>query len=570
MPFLAVRRTLNLSRHRLLQLSRHYTDLPKSICETLANIPRRHRRRAIHEAQQALSDYLHVTRSLPFAHADSISRNSIHSLSDVISKIDFSVITTFSETFSQFLRYNPIDELGFFYESIGIDYKDVPSVLPARKFFITEEFRAYRVACVLSGFGFAWNRLGKLYMEEAWIFDEEPEELSKRLLCLKNYGFKSAAVVGMCLAFPELLGSGSEFRNVDGLLDDLKRVNDLVRFEHNDADRWYNICKNIGVFYGIGFERGTVRNLMDTSISVFVDYSNEIFLKSIEYFCELDVPKKDVVMLLHLKPAILGFDLETPHFSILELLKHFGMSVEELESVRLEFPYVLGWNEMANLPSVMRALDRHNWFFSQLNNGGHELLGTYVMKEPMRNVRGFINDELSKATSAKHPNFMLNKLNSLLQIGFGANEKTMKLLYVMHGSGPELQARFDLLICMGADHSSLCKALSHAPRILNQNVESIQKKVDFLFNDLGLCFLNLYQFPAFLCFSLENRIKPRIRFQVWLEQKGACRKKYCLSSIIAASERTFITRISLNHPAAPKHWFERFLTRNNSDSCLCI
>ncbi|KAL9683639.1 hypothetical protein QQ045_015464 [Rhodiola kirilowii] len=235
-----------------------------------------------------------------------------------------------------------------------IDYDDVPSFLPARKFFINEEFRAYKVACVLSGFGFAWNRLGRLYKDEAWIFDMEPEELSNSLLCLKSFGFQSAAVTGMCLAFPELLRSGSESRNVDGMLSDLKKVNDLVRFVHNDAD------------------------------------------KCIKYFCRLDVEKKDVVMLLHQIPEILSFDLETRHFSVLEFLKHFGMSVEELDLVKQKFPYVLGWNKMANLPSVMKAMDRQKWFFSQLKNGSHELLSTYVMKEPMRSVRGFLSDELGK------------------------------------------------------------------------------------------------------------------------------------------------------------------------------
>ncbi|KAL9682600.1 hypothetical protein QQ045_014402 [Rhodiola kirilowii] len=40
------------------------------------------------------------------------------------------------------------------------------------------------------------------------FFIRSLEELSNRLLCLKSFAFKSAAVIGMCLAFPELLGIG--------------------------------------------------------------------------------------------------------------------------------------------------------------------------------------------------------------------------------------------------------------------------------------------------------------------------------------------------------------------------
>ncbi|KAK9120888.1 hypothetical protein Syun_018505 [Stephania yunnanensis] len=128
---------------------RHYTTLRK--LPKLQKIPIKRRSQAILLAQQALIEYLHSTRSIPFTHAENITKNSLVSLSDLISKVDFSP-QTFSRSFPRFLRYHPIDEFDFFFESIGIPYWEIKGF-----------------------FGFPWNKLGKLYEEESLVFDEDPD-----------------------------------------------------------------------------------------------------------------------------------------------------------------------------------------------------------------------------------------------------------------------------------------------------------------------------------------------------------------------------------------------------------
>ena len=65
--------------------------------------------------------------------------------------IDSFYASTFSKSFCKLLRYQPINEFEFFFESIGIDHNDVPKLLPQNKFFFSEDGSIMNVAFCLSG-----------------------------------------------------------------------------------------------------------------------------------------------------------------------------------------------------------------------------------------------------------------------------------------------------------------------------------------------------------------------------------------------------------------------------------
>lgn len=155
----------------------------------------------------------------------------------------------------------------------------------------------------------------------------------------------------------------------------------------------------------------------------------------------------------------------------------------------------------------------------------------------------------------------MNKLKFLHGIGYGENILTMKVLSSLHGTDQELQERFDCLLRMGIEFSRLCLMIRTAPKILNQKSEILEQKVNFLCWEIGSSLQYLDIFPAFLCFDLEKRMKPRYRFHMWLKKKGLCSRDYSIASIMATSEKNFVARIFGFHPAAPKHWFESFSYR---------
>ncbi|KAJ9171200.1 hypothetical protein P3X46_014595 [Hevea brasiliensis] len=538
-------------------LCRYFSSLPG--LRNLSKIPSKYRPKAIREAQQALTDYLHSTRLLPFAYAEHISKNSLVSLSNLIASIDFSA-SDFSRSVRKFLRYHPINEFEFFYESIGIDYNEVHGFLPTKNFFFSEDGSVLSAACALAGFGFPWNKLGNLYKEESSIFSRGSEELSSRLDGFREYGFSNISVIGICLAFPYVL-SGELVGEIDALFDDMKRFFldfDMGSCVEGNVDAWYEICMKIRVFYDLGFEKGKLGDLIGKSKSIFVDYPVKVFVQKAEFFGRFGVRNEDVGLLLLQRPEIWNYDMEKPLISVKGLLKHFGFSDEEVIVIAHKYPHVLGRNKMANLPHVMRAMDLHVWFFNKIKDGNHQLIASYAMRDPDEDLDKEFSDSLERIRVSRTPTHTMYKVDFLLGIGFGENALTAKVLAHMHGTSSELQERFDCLLHLGIAFSKLCMMIRTMPKILNQKPEMLEQKVNFLCQDLGSSLQELDIFPAYLCFNLESRIKPRCRFHMWLTDKGLCTRKYSMASIVATSEKNFVARIYGIHPAALKHWFECF------------
>lgn len=204
-------------------ISRHFSSnsiTPKLLkLKNLYKIPAKDRPKAIQQAQKVLTDYLHETKNLPFAFAEHISKNSLLSLSEIISKVDYSP-KEFKGSLSRFLRYHPIDEFLFFYESIGVSYDKIVGFLPAGKMFLSDDYRVFDIACGLWVFGFPWDKLGELCKDG--VFERDLCELNERVVGFKEYGFSNVMVVGICLAFPFVLSGKCD--DIDGLFDVLKRV----------------------------------------------------------------------------------------------------------------------------------------------------------------------------------------------------------------------------------------------------------------------------------------------------------------------------------------------------------
>lgn len=501
---------------------------------------------------------------MPFLYAEHIGKNSLFSLSTLIKKIDFSVYT-FSRNFRKLLRYHPINEFEFFFESIGIDHSEVPGFLPANKFFFSEDGTVLNAACTLCGFGFPWNMLGKLYKEDISIFSKSSTELTNRLSEFKQHGFSNLSVVGLCLAFPRLLrGEGELGGDIEALFDDFKRV--FIEFGlgscvEGNVDACYEACRKMRVFYDLGCEKGKVGELMSRKKSLFLQCPEEILVQKAVYFSKFGIGKSEVGLLLLQSPEILNLDLETPVISVLGLLKHFGLSELELESAIKQYPHVLGRNKMVNLPNVMRALDLNDWFVQKIMSS-HELLATYAICDPNEDTDNVFINGLERIQFSRTPMHTMNKLNFLHGIGFGENALTIKVLSHLHGTSSELQERFDCLLDKGIQFSKLCKMMKTSPKILSQNPESLEQKVDFLCQDMGSSLHYLDIFPAFLCFDLENRIKPRYRFHVWLKERGLCGRSYTIASLVATSEKSFMAHLYGIHPAAPKQWLEYFSCRS--------
>ncbi|KAL0373452.1 UNVERIFIED_CONTAM: Transcription termination factor MTEF18, mitochondrial [Sesamum radiatum] len=500
---------------------RHFSKRPttSNLPKPFSKIPWKHRSRAIQESQKALTDYLHTTRALPFPCADHIACNSPQSLWKVVSEIPFSR-STFGYSFQRYLRYHPINELDFFLESIGLNCDK----------------------------------------EEAPIFVIDPSELQRKIHGIKSgYGLNSISVISICLAFPRVL-----YSEMDGLLSDLKVLfldHDLLSNVDGNVDAVLEVCEKIRMFYDLGCEMGKVGELMGRSKSIFVEHTKEVLMSKIEYFSKLNVQKDQIGLFLLSRPEIFGFDLEGRVISVSGFLEHFGLEKKEVESLQQKYPHVFGRNRMANLPHVMRSMDLGEWFFEKMKRGNHTLLVTYAIRSMEDDVDKHYMDSLKRLRAKRTYIYAVKKLNFLHSIGFGENRFAVKTLSVLSSSSSQLQLRFDCLLHCGIEYSKLCAMVKLSGKILNQHESILEKKLEFLCNDMGSSLQYLNVFPGYLCYDLEQRIKPRFELHKWLMDQGLCEKEYSLSTIIASSEKTFIARLSRIHPAAPKKWRENSLKK---------
>ncbi|CDY41166.1 BnaA09g38490D [Brassica napus] len=517
-------------RFKSAMISRNLTTAAKR-----RRVPSIYKSLAIGEAQKAVTDYLHTTRSLSYSHAEHIAANASSSIRNLILNLDFSV-ATFSKSIRRHLRYHPINEFEFFFESIGIDLGEVGEYLPEKKFFFSEDPRVLEAACALSGFGFPWNKLGRLYREERCDFLQSGEEIGLVLGRLSGVGFSTVAVAGVCLAFPSVLRGGVEV----GCL--------FVK---------------VRVFYDLGFESEEMWELMGRNRSLFVECSEEDLMRKTDYFCRFGVGKEEAALLILRNPDVMSFDLEKPVISVKGVLKHFGLSEDEVDALSLKHPHVFGRNKMKNLPHVVRALGIHERIFDKLKNGTYHLLSSYSLMELEEDIDREYQRGLEEIQNLRCKTHSFQKLDFLHQIGFAENGLTMKILQHVHGTAVEIQERFQILLDNGIDFSKACMLIRSSPKSLNQKPHSIQEKIRFLCDEMGDSLEYLEVYPAYLCFDLENRISPRFRFHKWLVEKGLSEKNYSIASIVATSEKAFIARLYGIHPAIPKHYFERFSYRKD-------
>ncbi|KZV41594.1 hypothetical protein F511_15363 [Dorcoceras hygrometricum] len=525
-----------------ITVSRQFSNtsiLPKPF----SNIPWRHRSKAIQEAQTALIDYLHTTRSMPFVYAENIATSSPNSLGKIVSKIPFSP-STFSKSFQRFLRYHPVNELDLFLESIGlnVDENGNPLFCMLAKNFFLSDCKQFDSACALAGIGFPWCKLGLLCREECLILDFDKCVLKRRFNEIKDaYGLSSVNVIGICLVWPRVLSG-----EMDDLLKDMKIAfvdYGLAGSVEDTVDAMLEVCNKLRLIYDLGCEFGKVGELIGKSKRVLVDYSEEALVRKIEYFCKLNVRKDEIVLFLLSRSEIFGFDMEKRVISVKGFLEHFGLRGKDLTSLEQKYPHVFGRNKITNLPNVMRSLDLGVWFFEKMKNGDHSLFSTYTLRHSKEGLDKIYENNLIKIQAKRTHFHSMVKLDFLHRVGFGENKFAVKAFVRLNSSGSQLQQRFDYLLSCGIGYSSLCAMVKHA-NILNQQEPVLKQKLDFLCIDMRSSFKYLDIFPGYLCYDLEKRIKPRYEIHKWLVEEGFCKIKYSIATIVATSEKKFNARIS--------------------------
>ncbi|KAK9291252.1 hypothetical protein L1049_009440 [Liquidambar formosana] len=191
------------------------------------------------EAQAALLEYLHGTRSLPFMDAENMSKNSPHFLNKLLKKVENDV--DFGRSISRFLRYHPINEFEPFFESLGLRPSDYDPLLPRNLMFLSDDNKLLENYHVLCNYGIPRNKIGKIYKEAMEVFQYDNGVLLLKLQAYEELGLSQITIIKVIASSPYLLigDVNSAFVKV---LEKLKSVGIECRWieEHLSEENSYN------------------------------------------------------------------------------------------------------------------------------------------------------------------------------------------------------------------------------------------------------------------------------------------------------------------------------------------
>ncbi|WVZ65950.1 hypothetical protein U9M48_015230 [Paspalum notatum var. saurae] len=560
----------------VLHLRRFFATDAVPAPSKLRNLPYRLRHVAVPVGRAAISEYLHSTRCLASSHADSIAAHSPLSLLSFLAALP-RVPSSFPTAelpalLRRHLNFHPLNELPFFLESIGAP---ATATAPCSDLmFLADHPSLLGAVTALAHFGFPWSHLGLLF--PAVLLGVPPNLISTRLAALETrlHRLPRAAIIAACLTFPSLLEG--DISDCDPLVKDLvstfRELGPDFR-SSNDIEAFSGVCRRMRIFYDAGAEIGSIGGLVRGSQGVFLQLGETRIAERLQFFKELGMEAKELGRFLLSNARVFDIDFSDVVISVPEYLRRVGLAEDEIDAAVEKHPYVVGKNNLENLPRVLRAMGLDHRFLEKILVGGESLryLSPYfVLEDDSYNAhveKAFL-DGMAKVKADRKAHYVDTKLDFLKNIGYGENEITAKLTLVLHSSKDLLLERFNCLLERGVEYKMLCRILNICPKALNQRKDTINEKLNYLTEELGYSLEYLDCFPAFLCFDLENRVKPRYAMLRWLQEHGLLTKRLAPATVLANSEKRFIATLYLAHPAAPKLWLECFSSRVHMECYL--
>ncbi|WJX83968.1 hypothetical protein P8452_66588 [Trifolium repens] len=156
----------------------------------------------IKEAQSALLEYLHSTRSLQFLDADNMCKNSPFFLQNLVEKsLKNENTINAKRSISRYLRYHPINEFEPFFESLGLKPSEYTHLLPRGLIFLNDDPLLMENYHTLCNYGVPRSKMGKIFKLAPQVLSFENGVLSLKLKAYENLGV-SPSILMNAVAFP--------------------------------------------------------------------------------------------------------------------------------------------------------------------------------------------------------------------------------------------------------------------------------------------------------------------------------------------------------------------------------
>uniref|UniRef100_A0A2P2ISC5 Uncharacterized protein n=1 Tax=Rhizophora mucronata TaxID=61149 RepID=A0A2P2ISC5_RHIMU len=499
------------------------------------------------EAQDALFDYLHSTRSYSFTDAEHVSKNSPQFLQNLLSKIDSD--KNVARSLRKFLQYNPINEFEPFFESLGLSPSEASSLLPRHLMFLSDDHVLLENFHALSNYGIPRGKMGKMYKEAREIFRGENVSLAMKLQFYENLGLGKSTVIKLVSCCPTLLVGGIDHEFVT-ILEKLNRLglkNDWIGgyLSEHDSFNWRRMLDMMDFLEKVGYNKEQLHYLFKTRPTLVLEGSGKKVYVLFGRLFKLGLKMNDISSLFIQNPQALSVKCAKNLDRAVDFFLDIGMGVEETGSIIATHIELLCSCSLKRPNTVCKELD-----FSK------DGLCQIIREDPKKFFSSAfkLRAKSTKEVVSKTPSNRTEKIAFLLKLGYVENsDEMMRALKKFRGRGDQLQERFDCLVQAGLDYHVVSSLVRQAPMVLNLTKDVIEKKINCLTNCLGYPVHTLAAFPTYLCYDME-RINQRFTMYAWLRDRGAAKPMLSLGTILACSDARFVKYFVDAHPEAPTIW----------------
>ncbi|XP_047942160.1 transcription termination factor MTEF18, mitochondrial-like [Salvia hispanica] len=499
------------------------------------------------QAQSALVEYFHLTRSLRIMDAENMGKNTPEFFNRLMKIVDIDDDSKIKHSVMRFLRYHPVNEFEPFFESIGLDYSEYVEYLPRNLMFLCDDELLLDNYYVLYNYGIERNRIGKIFKEANEVFRYDLGSLQIKLRSLENLGLRRSLVAKIVAASPHLLrGDVDEFVE---FLEMLKMVEIGCEWLsknicEEDSYCWKCMLQLMCFLCKLGWSEKQVGELIKQHPDLLLKCSGRVTFGLIGLLLKFGATKSDLHTLFHQFPQIPVLKFTKNLHTSYMFLSEIDMAARDIGKIVCSYPALLGSIELKKVNSILSLLSCGRNRLCQMVNDDPFTLEAWVLGRRVERLE----------TQKRADKSMALKTEFLISLGFSENSEDMeKSLKMLRGRGVELQERFDCLVKNGLSREETIRMVRISPQILNQTRDVIETKIRLFFEELGYGVSDLLTHPKIISYTIK-RVKLRLLMYRWLKGQGAVRPGLSLSTLLATTDEEFFRAYVAPHARGLEFW----------------
>ncbi|CAI9097407.1 OLC1v1033827C1 [Oldenlandia corymbosa var. corymbosa] len=502
------------------------------------------------EAQAALLDYLHSTRSLLFTDAENISENSPAFLGKLLTKVENTSNNQadIRRAVARFLRYHPINEFEPFFESMGLKPCEYSSLLPRQLIFLNDDPVLMNNYHVLCNYGISRNKIGNFYKEAPEIFRYGERFLLEKLQSFEKMGLRQSIVIKVVASSPRLL-VGNAYVDFLDILERLKgvgNVNDWIEKHllEGNSYNWSLILEVLRLLGEIGCSPEQLGGLVQCRPDLVFEKSGATTLLLIGFLTKFgSTPDEICAIFLQFPEILVGKFLENLQHSY-RFLVQIEMDVPDIGDVICSNATLLGSSATKRTNNLLATMNVEKEWLCEVVKENPEVIKNWLIRKKNPKSRKYEPETGSQMMKTKF----------FLDLGFDENSVELKrAVKCFRGKGANLQERFDTFVRAGLNPKDVVDMLKVAPQILNLSKGVLERKIEFLVKDMGYPVSVLLSFPTFTSYKIQ-RVKHRLAMYNWLKDQGAADPNLALSTLVSCGDKFFIENYVQRRPEGFEVW----------------